>query len=331
MTTSVLKTKSIKNTLKRFKRTLSIRIKHNIRIFCAIWVLRHIIFITSQPTKKKKNRASAFFLIAAWLSTRSHIFCFVCCCWLFCFFDAKKEGVTHRLFYLCTQDLVNQCPGITLFQYHASLVVRTQYQSCHISTTQIYIWYELVGNSASEDLYPVWVLCFTIESRMGGWGGAGMRGRRVWGSGDSAVVRAPDSWLKGRGFESLQVRWKKFFSRVDFLCWLLFPYPFHPRVTAVARKRSLSFCQSAGGRLQLNTHSPYVCGFAWSDMVHGCMVYTELAPRRQQFHVAPAMPPALKYTTSVDIQKTRYEKLVTHVESNASAVSLLKRAENSAI
>ena len=25
-------------------------------------------------------------------------------------------------------------------------------------------------------------------------------------------------------------------------------------------------------------------------MVHGCMVYTELAPRRQQFHVAPAMP-----------------------------------------
>ena len=57
------------------------------------------------------------------------------------------------------------------------------------------------------------------------------------------------------------------------------------------------------------------------------MVSTELAPRRQQFHVAPAMP-ALKYTTSVDIQKMRYKKLVTHVESHASAVSLLKRAEN---
>ena len=35
--------------------------------------------------------------------------------------------------------------------------------------------------------------------------------------------------------------------------------------------------KSAGGRLQLNTHAPYVCGFAWSDMVHGCMVYTERA------------------------------------------------------
>ena len=34
-----------------------------------------------------------------------------------------------------------------------------------------------------------------------------------------------------------------FFSRVNFLCWLLFRYPFHPRVTTVARKKSRSFCQ----------------------------------------------------------------------------------------
>ena len=33
--------------------------------------------------------------------------------------------------------------------------------------------------------------------------------------------------------------------------------------------------KSACDRLQLNTHAPYACGFAWSDMVHGCMVYTE--------------------------------------------------------
>ena len=67
-------------------------------------------------------------------------------------------------------------------------------------------------------------------------------------------------------------------------------------------------------------------------MVHGYMVYTELALRRLQFHVAPAMP-ALKYTTSVDIKniKKHYKKLVTHVEPQASAVNLLKRAENSAI
>ena len=34
-----------------------------------------------------------------------------------------------------------------------------------------------------------------------------------------------------------------FFSRVNFLCWLLLRYPFHPRVTAEARKRTLSFCK----------------------------------------------------------------------------------------
>ena len=38
-----------------------------------------------------------------------------------------------------------------------------------------------------------------------------------------------------------------------------------------------------------------------------------------------------KYTTSVDIQKTRYKKLVTHVESHASAESLLEKVENSTI
>ena len=34
-----------------------------------------------------------------------------------------------------------------------------------------------------------------------------------------------------------------------------------------------------------------------------------------------------KYTTSVDIKKTRYKKLFTHVESHASAVSLLESGE----
>ena len=37
-----------------------------------------------------------------------------------------------------------------------------------------------------------------------------------------------------------------------------------------------------------------------------------------------------KYTTSVDMQK-RAIKLVTRVESHASAVSLFKKAENSAV
>ena len=54
-------------------------------------------------------------------------------------------------------------------------------------------------------------------------------------------------------------------------------------------KDPVDSAKSAGSRLQLNTHTPHICGFAWSDMVHGCMVSTELAPRWQQFHVAPVM------------------------------------------
>ena len=66
----------------------------------------------------------------------------------------------------------------------------------------------------------------------------------LMGSGDSSVVRAPDSWLKSRGFESLvQERRENFLlqGRLSVLT-LLFRYPFHPRVTAVARKRPRSFC-----------------------------------------------------------------------------------------
>ena len=51
-----------------------------------------------------------------------------------------------------------------------------------------------------------------------------------------------------------------FFSRVNFLCWLLFRYPFHPRVTAVARKKSRSFCQKCRWQVTAKTriHLTYV-------------------------------------------------------------------------
>ena len=75
-------------------------------------------------------------------------------------------------------------------------------------------------------------------------------------------------------------------SRVNFLCWLLFRYPFHPCVTAVARKRSRSFCQKC--RWQVTAKHTYTLPvWLWMkwhcNLVHGWMVYTELAPKRQHF------------------------------------------------
>ena len=91
------------------------------------------------------------------------------------------------------------------------------------------------------------------------------------GSGDSSVVRALDSWLKSRRFESLQERLENFFffSWVSFLCWLLFRYPFHPRVTAVARKRSRPFCQKCRWQVTTRMHLTYV---AYLHEVTLCMV-----------------------------------------------------------
>ena len=62
-----------------------------------------------------------------------------------------------------------------------------------------------------------------------------------------------------------------FFSRVDFLCWLLFRYPFHPRVTAVARKRSWWFCQKC--RWQVTAKHAYTLRMWLCLKWHGAWLY----------------------------------------------------------
>ena len=62
--------------------------------------------------------------------------------------------------------------------------------------------------------------------------------------------------------------------------------------------------------------------------VRWCMVVwcTLNAPTWQQFLVAPAMP-ALQVQYFGGYSKKRYEKLVTHIESHANALSLLESEE----
>ena len=117
-----------------------------------------------------------------------------------------------------------------------------------------------------------------------------------------------------------------FFSMVNFLCWLLYQYPFHPHVTAVARKRSRSFCSS--GSLQLNMHAPYVCGFAWSDMVHACMEYTMCRDGSSFMWHQPYQ--RCKYTTLVDIQKCAI-KSYSLMQNHMQAQWVCSRAETSAV
>ena len=96
------------------------------------------------------------------------------------------------------------------------------------------------------------------------------------GSGDSLVARAKDLWSKGRSG-------RFFFSRVNFLCWLLFQNRFHPRVTARARKKSWSFCQkfrwlvTAKYVFTLYIYIYIRLCMKWHNMVYGWMVYTEHA------------------------------------------------------
>ena len=116
-----------------------------------------------------------------------------------------------------------------------------------------------------------------------------------------------------------------FFSMVDFLRWLLFRYPFHPRVTAA---------RSAGGRLQLNTHTPYLCGFEWSDTVTWCMVEWCTQNMRRNGSISRGTSHATpkkrcQYTTSLDINNTRYKRIqsLIHNHMPMCALSLLESRE----
>jgi len=156
---------------------------------------------------------------------------------------------------------------------------------------------------------------------------------RAVGIGNNSVVIAPDSCLKGRGFESLQERQSIFFfSRGNFLCWLVFRYPFYPRVTAVARKRPRSFCQKCRWQVTAEhtcTIRTWLC-MKW-HMVHGCMVYTE---RAETAAVSCSTSHAIAVSTPLRwifknknkkraMKKTRF----THVELHASSLSLLESGE----
>ena len=120
-----------------------------------------------------------------------------------------------------------------------------------------------------------------------------------------------------------------FFSRVDFLCWLLFRYPFQPCVTAVARKRSRSFCQKC--RWQVTAKHTYTLHVALHDVAWLYGVHrtcTETAAVSCGTSHASAVSTPLR---SMNIKKMHYKKLVTRGASHACVVCLLKRAENSAI
>ena len=135
------------------------------------------------------------------------------------------------------------------------------------------------------------------------WGGGG-------GGEGSWMVKAPQTCdQKVRGSSPGRSSRNIFFSRVNFLCWLLFQCLFHPRVTVVARKRFWSFCQKCRWQV-MAIHAYTLC--MWRCMMW-CMVLwcAQNAPKWLQFHVALALQQS-KSTVSTPlgwIFKMRYKNL----------------------
>ena len=140
---------------------------------------------------------------------------------------------------------------------------------------------------------------------------------------DSSVVRAPDLWLKGCGFKSLPERRDKIFLRgqLSVLTLILVSIP-----PPCYHKRSLSLCQKC--RWEVTAEDAYTLSMWLCMKWHGAWLYGVHRMCQDSSSFMWSQPcQRCKYTTLVDIQKRAIKKLVTHVESHASAVSLFKSRE----
>ena len=110
----------------------------------------------------------------------------------------------------------------------------------------------------------------------------------------SSVVRASDLWSKGPGFESQQKPREKSLlqGQLSVLTLILVSTAPPCYCNSIIYIRSRPFCQKC--RWQVTAKHTYTLPmWLWKKwhrkLVHGWMVYTELALRWQQFHVAPTM------------------------------------------
>ena len=147
-----------------------------------------------------------------------------------------------------------------------------------------------------------------------------------WGAGIAQWLEHWTSDWRVAGLNPCRSGERILFSRANFLCWLLFRYPFQPSVTAVARKRSRSFCQ----RCRWQVTAKHACTLrVWLCMKwHDAWLYGVHRTRRDGSSFMWHKLSGLYVLHHFDgYLETRYKKLVANVESHTSAVSLLENGE----
>ena len=93
--------------------------------------------------------------------------------------------------------------------------------------------------------------------------------------GERGIAQWLERWSRDRKVAGSNPCWsgrRIFFSRVNFLCWFLFRYPFQPCVTAVARKRPRSLCQKC--RWQVTAKHAYTLRMWLCMKWYGAWLYS---------------------------------------------------------
>ena len=129
-----------------------------------------------------------------------------------------------------------------------------KYKYCHDRKAQVLSWQCQKSTSTVMSITKAQNNTINAYINTKAFQGAGIAQWLEHRTRDWKVAGSNPCWNGGRTF----------FSRVDFLCWLLFRYPFHPCFTTVARKKSRSFCQKC--RWQVTAKHAYT----YVDFIEPC-------------------------------------------------------------
>ena len=152
---------------------------------------------------------------------------------------------------------------------------------------------------------------------------------KTWGAGMPQWLECRTHDWKVTGSNCCSCGGRILLFRMNFLCWLLFQYPFHPPCYCSSTWRSRSFCQKC--RWQVTAKYAYTLRMWLCTKWHvtWCMVVWCTQNLRQDgssfmwHHLCQRC----KYTTSVDIKK-RVIKCYSLMQNHMRAQWVCSRAEN---
>ena len=185
---------------------------------------------------------------------------------------------------------------IGIFHIHSTALIRDHLHP-YVCLHTLHPWNRINNEETEKQFFSAWIET-NIVCSCWGWEDPPSN---VSGVGIAQWLVCRTCNQKDLGLSPHRSSRRIFFYMVSFLCWLYFGIFSTPTLPQLHVKYPGQYAKSAGGRFKLNSCTLPRAPRLWMKwhfkLVHGCVVYTQCAPRQQQFYMPLAMQPPNSTTT----------------------------------